>query len=185
MRGTRAGLRRIVLIGSGGSGKSTLARRLGGILGLEVVHLDALYWHPGWTETPRQEWRRVQETLVARDAWILDGNYGGTLDLRLAAADTVVLLDLPRWTCLRRTLLRTLRSRRQGRPDMAPGCPERLNAEYVKFLWWIWTYPTRRLPGLLRRLEELPPGKRVFRLRTDREVEALVRQIAAEARRPD
>lgn len=121
---------------------------------------------------------------MPRDAWILDGNYGGTLDLRLAAGDTVVLLDLPRWTCLRRTLLRTLRSRRQGRPDMAPGCPQRLNAEYVKFLWWIWTYPTRRRPGLLRRLEELPPGKRVFRLRTDREVEALVRQIAAEARRP-
>lgn len=121
---------------------------------------------------------------MARDAWILDGNYGGTLDLRLAEADTVVLLDLPRWTCLRRTLLRTVRFRRHGRPDMAPGCPERLNVEYLRFLRWIWTYPTRRRPHLLRRLEELPPGKRVFRLRTDHEVEAFVRRMEAEAQRP-
>lgn len=177
--------RRILLLGSGGSGKSTLARRLGAILGLEVIHLDALFWRPGWVQTTREEWARLQESLLAQDRWIIDGNYGGTLDIRLAAADAVILLDLPRRICLYRALLRTLHSRRQPRPDMAPGCAERLNADYLKFLWWIWTYPTCRLPRLLQRLEQLPPDKQVFRLRSDREVGAFVRRIEASARGRD
>jgi len=170
-------LRRILLLGSGGSGKSTLARRLGILLHLEVVHLDALFWHPGWVATPREEWVRVEQGVLARDRWIVDGNYGGTLDLRLAAADAVILLDLSRWTCIQRAVLRTLRSWWRPRADMAPGCPERLDVEYLKFLWWIWTYPTRRRPRLLQRLAELSHDQQMFRLRSDREVEAFVRQV--------
>jgi len=57
--------------------------------GLPVVHLDLLYWHPGWEETPTEEWERVVADVVSGLAWIVDGNYGGTLRLRLAACDTV------------------------------------------------------------------------------------------------
>ena len=89
-------MRRVAIIGSSGAGKSTLARRLGERTGLPVVHLDEHFWRPGWVETSRGEWRAVQTALCAQDAWIMDGNYSGTLDVRLARADTVVFLDLPR-----------------------------------------------------------------------------------------
>ena len=48
-------MQKVLVIGSGGAGKSTFARHLGTLLNIDVIHLDALYWHPGWVETPRAE----------------------------------------------------------------------------------------------------------------------------------
>jgi adenylate kinase family enzyme len=81
------------------------------------------------------------QALIRRDAWIIDGNYGGTLDARLEACDTVVFLDLPRLVCLWRVLGRLVRNRGHARPELPPGCPEHLSWE---FLAWIWTYPSRQ-----------------------------------------
>lgn len=145
------------MIGSGGAGKSTLAAEIGEAHGLPVIHLDAHYWRPGWVPTPEAEWRAQIGRLVAGDAWVMDGNYTGTLEPRLAACDGVVFLDLPRWLCLARVLRRRLRHAGRTRPDMAPGCPEQLSWEFVR---WIWTYPRRR-PAILRRLAALPPDRRV------------------------
>ena len=145
-------MRRVLVIGSGGAGKSTFARRLGERTRLPVVHMDAHYWRPGWVEPSKEEWRRQVERLLEADAWIMDGNYGGTMDLRLAAADTVVFLDLPRLTCLWRVFARRWRFRNRTRPDMTEGCPERVSLEFVR---WIWTYPRLRRPAILERLAAL------------------------------
>ncbi len=161
-------MRRILIIGSGGAGKSTLARRLARKLGLEVLHLDKFYWRPGWVETPKDEWRRKVEELCAGDEWVMDGNYSGTLDVRLARCDTVVFLDLPRRVCLWRIVRRRLAYRKATRPDMAEGCPEELNAEFVR---WVWDYPRESRPKILSRLAGAGGGKRIIRLRTQREVE--------------
>ena len=175
-------MRRILVIGSGGAGKSTLATELGARLGLPVVHLDALYWHAGWVETPAAEWRAVVTELVTRDAWVMDGNYGGTLDLRLPACDTVVLLDLPRVVCLWRVLRRWLRYAGRTRPDMAPGCPEQLTWEFVR--WVAWDYPLRRRPAMRRRLADVAPGTQVIVLRSAGEVRMFVAGLPLVARGP-
>ncbi|HEX8559947.1 MAG TPA: DNA topology modulation protein [Pyrinomonadaceae bacterium] len=167
-------MRRILVIGSGGAGKSTLARRLGRRLGLEVLHLDAFFWRPGWVETPKDEWRRTVEGLCGREAWVMDGNFSGTLDVRLAACDTVVFLDLPRAVCLWRVLKRLAMYRNGRRPDMAEGCGERLD---LKFLHWVWTFPSRSRPKVLARLAEMAAGKRVVRLRSDAEVERFLAEV--------
>ena len=165
-------MRRVLVIGSGGAGKSTLATQLGGITGLPVIHLDAHYWRTGWVPTPETEWRSRVESLVAGEFWIMDGNYGGTLERRLARADTVVFLDLPRWRCLTRVLTRWLRFRGRSRPSLAPGCPERLRWEFVK---WIWGYRGRRRASILKRLESLGPGQRAVILRSPGDVERWLR----------
>jgi adenylate kinase family enzyme len=90
-------MRRVLVIGSGGSGKSTVAAQLGELLELEVNHLDKFYWNPGWVETAPDEWIKTVTELVNRDSWIIDGNYSGTLELRLRQCDTIVFLDLPRF----------------------------------------------------------------------------------------
>ncbi|HXG67078.1 MAG TPA: DNA topology modulation protein [Blastocatellia bacterium] len=161
-------MRRVLVIGSGGAGKSTFAARLGRLLNIEVIHLDALFWNPGWVETPREEWASVVEELVKGDSWILDGNYGGTLDLRLAACDTVIFLDIPRRVCLWRVLKRTIRHRKGSRPDMGKGCPERLDWQFLK---WVWSYPKERRPVILKKLEACSQSKNVFRLQSQREIE--------------
>ncbi len=177
--------RKILVISSGGAGKSTLSSQLGKILGIEVVHLDRLYWRPDWREGPRSEWEQTVRGLAGRRAWVMDGNYGSTLDLRLAAADAVIFLDLPRSLCIRRVLSRRLRyarrsrSRRlryarRSRPDMAPGCPERLD---LKFLSYLWKYPTERRPGILRKLEQASIEKTVIVLRSPDEVDRFVTEL--------
>jgi adenylate kinase family enzyme len=166
-------MRRVLVVGSGGAGKSIFATRLGERTGLPVIHLDALYWRSGWKQTPQEEWAGVVDALVARDAWVMDGNYGGTLDARLAACDTVVFLDLPRRVCLWRVLRRWLRHRGRTRPDMAPGCEERLSLEFLR---WIWQYRARRRPAMLDKLAALRPGRRAVVLRTADQVESFLRE---------
>jgi adenylate kinase family enzyme len=167
-------MQRILVIGPGGAGKSTFARRLAERTGLPLVHLDALYWRPGWVEPPKQEWHATVQTLIAGDRWILDGNYGGTMEERIRASDTVIFLDAPRSRCLLRVLRRRLAVRGGVRPDVAPGCPERLT---WSFLWWIWTYPTRRRAAVLARLAALRPDQLAVTLRSTEEVEAFFASV--------
>jgi adenylate kinase family enzyme len=168
-------MKRIAIIGPGGSGKSTLACELGAILGIEVIHLDALFWKPGWVETPKPEWRSIQEDLVRRESWIMDGNYGGTLDIRLAAADTIIFLDFPRLLCLWRVIKRRVQHIGRGRPDMGPDCPERLTWQ---FLWWIWTYRTRKRPAVLQELAQYADEKRIFVLRGPADARCFLKETA-------
>jgi len=171
-------LERVLVIGSGGSGKSTVAAELADVLGLPLIHLDALYWSAGWVPTPPDEWRRRVEELIAQPRWVMDGNYGGTLDLRLGRSDMVVFLDLPRVVCLWRVLKRQLRFRGRSRPDMPPGCPERLSWEFIT---WIWTYPIRRRGAILAKLNALRGSARVVVLSSAREARDFLAQMRARA----
>ena len=116
---------------------------------------------------PDPEWDRTIDELIARDSWVMDGNYGRTLPKRLAAADTVVFLDMPRLVCTWRIVKRRFSHLGQTRPDVAPGCPERMTWEFVH---WVWTYPSRRRPGVLRQLDVLSRDKRVIVLKSANEV---------------
>lgn len=110
--------RRVIVTGLPGAGKSTLSLALATKTGLPLVYLDLHYWQPGWVDPTDEEWRDIQRDVLAGDAWIADGNYHRTLDLRLARADTVVFLDLPWWWCSARALRRGF-----SMPgELPPGC---------------------------------------------------------------
>jgi adenylate kinase family enzyme len=172
-------MRRIAAIGCGGSGKTVLATRLGEKLSLPVHHLDRLFWRSGWQETPKDEWRALQEKLCAQDEWIVDGNYGGTMDIRLAAADTIIFLDIPTLTCLLGAVQRFLRFRGSSRPEMAEGCPEKLGWDYLK---WICAYRRDRRPKIMARLGALASDKRVVVLDSRRAIERFLAKEAGKAR---
>jgi adenylate kinase family enzyme len=129
-------MRRVVILGCSGAGKSTFARALGARLGVPIVHLDALFWRPGWVEPENEAFRAAVAAAVAGDAWVSEGNYvSRTFDLRLPHADTVLYLDQPRWLCIFRILWRWLTAFGRGRPDMAEGCEEQFSWELVSFAW--------------------------------------------------
>lgn len=167
-------MKRIAIIGCGGAGKSVLARQIGEVLGMDVHHLDALNWGPAWTPTPPDEWRRIQEELIQGDSWIIDGNYGGTLDLRLAAADTIIFLDYTTLTCLWRAFKRRIVYHGRTRPDMGRGCKEHIEWSYIK---WILGYGRSQRPSVLARIEKHGAGKRVIILRRPREADALLGEL--------
>ncbi len=160
-------MKRIAIIGPGGAGKSTLARQIGAKTGLPVLHLDAHYWREGWVEPPKDEWGQAVQSLTEGEAWVMDGNYGGTMDLRLAAADTILFLDLPRWTCLMRVVGRQIHYRNRTRPDMAAGCPERLTWFFLKY---VWNYRRDRRPGVLERMARYAEGRKLIHLQTPGQV---------------
>jgi adenylate kinase family enzyme len=160
--------KRILVIGAGGAGKSTFARRLGRALGIEVIHLDAFYWKPGWVEPSKEEWAQTIDGILKRDAWIMDGNYSGSLAPRLDACDAAIFLDLPRTTCLWRVLQRWAKYRNTTRPDMAAGCREQLSLE---FLAWIWNYPKRSRPKVVRLLEDERNAGKAIRLQTAEQID--------------
>lgn len=167
-------MRRVLVIGCSGAGKSTFAARLAERAGLPLIHLDAIYWRPGWVKPSKDEWERTVEGLLARDRWVMDGNYAGTLDRRLPACDTVIFLDLPRTVCLWRATRRRFIYRRRTRPDMTAGCPERLTWELIR---WIWRYPRTQRPRVLARLAALRPDQRAVVLRSADEAEDFLRGV--------
>jgi len=138
-------LHRILILGNPGSGKSTLARLLGERLGIEVIHLDRHFWTPGWVLVPFRDWSGIVEELVKGDSWIIDGNYTRTLDIRLDRADGIIWLDFPRVICLYRCLLRIAKGYGKTRPDIAPGCPEKFDWEFIRF---VWTFRTHHRPNI-------------------------------------
>ncbi|WDH77331.1 DNA topology modulation protein [Exiguobacterium marinum] len=160
-------MKRIMIIGSGGAGKSTLARQLGERLQLDVYHLDALMWKPGWVMATREERISIQQQLVKKDEWIIDGNFGNTLDLRLHAADTVILIDLPRIVCIYRVLKRVARYRGTTRPDMGASCEEKLDFSFLK---WVWNFPNIQRLQLLQQIEQHPTKLNLIHLKSSRAV---------------
>ena len=160
-------MRRVLVIGPGGAGKSTFARQLGKALDIKVNHLDVAYWRSGWSKPAEDEWVQTVTELVSGDSWILDGNFGGTLELRLKYCDTIIFLDMPRLLCVWRVVKRRLLYRNRSRPDMAEGCNEKIDLD---FLLWVWNYSRRSRPKVVKLLREQANGKEVVWLRSRREV---------------
>ena len=153
-------MRRVLVLGCPGAGKSTLARSLGEALSLPVVHLDKLWWNSGWINRTEGEFDALLDAVLLVEEWVIDGNYLRTLPRRLERCDAVVLLDYPRRVCLLRALRRILTWRGRTRPDMAAGCPERLDGEFVR---WIWEFHRTQRPQVLELLDGWTGEKHVFR----------------------
>lgn len=177
-----ASMQRIAVIGCGGAGKTTLANELGRRLCLPVLHIDGFYWQDrpgiGRVESTPDQWRRIHDEFISGERWVIDGMKLGVLQARLAAADTVVFLDLPAWHCLWGVLKRRLRFRGQMRPDI--GVYDRINAQFIR---WIWSFGRTARPRVLELLDECACQVVVLRNRKHvREfVRTLPRNLASEA----
>ncbi len=144
-------MERILIIGCGGAGKSTLARQLGEKTGLPVVHLDSIFWLPDWAEMDRDTFdNRIREEM-AKEKWILDGNYNRTLPERIARCDTIIYLDFPRIVCLYGIFKRLLTNLGKTRPDMGKGCKEKIDWQFV---CWVWNYNKNKRERNYRLLNE-------------------------------
>ena len=164
-------MQRVMVTGNSGSGKSTFAMELGRRLGLPVVHLDLLHRRADGTRATDDDFREQVRQAASADAWVFEGFNIETFNDRAERADTLILLDLSRWACVRRLLFK---------PGHRPGVPagHRLRlADHLDFLRWVWIYPHDRGPGTLAEVRAYEGEKRVIVLRSPREVRRFLRTV--------
>lgn len=166
-------MERIMIIGCGGSGKSTLARQLGEKTGLPVVHLDKLFWRPGWEHISREEFDRLHRDALMGERWIIDGNFDRTMAERIKRCDTVVYLDFSRFACLMGVAKRIITTYGKVRPDMGDGCPERFDMEFLR---WVWNFNRNKRERNYRLLNETEGIEKIV-LKNRRAVKRFLNQI--------
>lgn len=162
---------RIAIIGCGGSGKSTIARQLAQHLDAPLTHLDTIYYDRDWKPLLQDEFSAKQEKLVTGERWIIEGNYAGTLPIRLAAADTLIFLDLPAVTCLWGIAQRRWRYR-GGQHDEV-GVYDRITWGFIRY---ILGYRRDMRPRIQRLLAEHGTHLRVVTLTSRSQARAFIEQ---------
>ena len=145
-------MNRVVVLGRGGAGKSTVAARLGVLTGLPVIELDKHFWSRDLTPLPMDQWKALQRNLISAERWILDGDLGpyDAPEVRLQAADTVIVLDFALWRC-------AWRAARRSREN---------------FVFWRWlvSYRRRSLPAVMAAVAANARDANVYLLRKPRDV---------------
>ena len=154
--------KRVAVIGCPGGGKSTFSRALRDRVGLPLYHLDAIYWRDDRTHLSREEFYPLMQEIIAREEWIMDGNYNATLEWRISACDLLIFLDYPAEVCLE-----GVRARRgQKRSDM----PWVEDGDDEEFLEFIRAFETESRPRILDLIGKYP-DKAVVTFRTREEAE--------------
>lgn len=162
-------MKKVIVIGCPGSGKTTFSEKLSKRTGLPLYHLDAIWHKPDKTHIPREEFdQRIME-IFATSAWIIDGNYNRTIEMRLKECDTVFLFDLPTEVCLRGAAERI----GKDRYDL-PWLETELNPEFEGF---IKDFASQSLPKIYGLIEQYKKDKRIVIFKSHKEADAFLEKI--------
>ena len=162
-------MKKVIVIGCPGSGKSVFSRTLHDITGLPLYHLDMINWHEDKTILSREELIEKINEIGATDEWIMDGNYGGTMELRMSLCDTIVFLDFPTDVCLEGIMAR----RGTQRPDMPWRDSNDLEEEFIES---VKNYYSQNRPTVLERIKKFS-DKNVFIFRSRKESDGFLKTL--------
>lgn len=166
---------KIAIIGYSGSGKSTLARKLAKFYKAPVLFLDTVNFLPNWIERDRDEGRLIVCDFMKNNSWVIDGNYSDFFQKeRLEQADKIIFLNFPRRICIYRALKRYFKYKNTTREDMAKGCIEKIDLE---FIWWIlYEGRTKEIRNHYKQIEQNFKNKIVV-LKKAKEVNLFLQKI--------
>jgi adenylate kinase family enzyme len=168
-------LKRIAVTGPAGAGKSQLAHELGAALAIRVLHLDTMFWKPGWVPTPDDEFEAMQRRELAADSWVVDAQFHDVLPDWFQTADAIVFIDASLLRCFWRVAHRRLNGGSVGTP--AGTRPGALHRAIMKFARNQWRYRRRVRGELLAELARERDGRRVIVVRRDSDAAAFLRSL--------
>ncbi len=161
-------MKRIAIMGCSGSGKSTLARKLAHVTKLPLIHLDQEYHLPNWVERGKQDWEKIHTNLIARENWIIDGNYSDIAKERVERANIVIFFDYSTWFCLYRVIKRIVLNYGRERPDSAIGCKERFD---IDFLLYVLKFRRKRRKKLYNIFEQRAEDSELFIVKSNKDLQ--------------
>lgn len=164
----------ILIVGCSGSGKSTLAKALSQITGLRIIYLDHFYWAPCWVLRDIKEVHALIAKDIEQDGWICDGNNSSSFAMRVPKADMLIWLDLPRRTCIWRVLKRITMHHGKTRDDLPPGCVDRFNWDFLK---WVWNFNKNSRPKLEQLYLETEGQLERLHLQSQQEVDQFIEMM--------
>lgn len=153
-----------MIVGCGGAGKSTLALEMSKRFGLPVVHLDKLWWMPNWQTRSEQEFDELLGVELAKNDWIIEGNFFRTFKTRLSYADFCIFLDYDTKLCIQSVYERAEKYKGTSRPDMTEGCNEHVDDQFKN---WITSFKENVRPSMLSDLKNSSIPYKVFQTRED------------------
>lgn len=171
--------RRILVVGCSGGGKSTLSQKLARQFQLTYISIDRdIRWLPGWAERDRAEQRRRIVERIAADRWVMDGTGPSTFDIRVPRSDIVIWVRMPRLVCIWGVVTRWLKHFGRTRPEMAPGCIEKVDWDFLQF---IWTFEQKFTPHIVAGLAKHGPDVPVLQLKSRRQMRRLLDLLGSPA----
>ena len=168
-------MKKILVLGCCGAGKSTFSKKIHSILKLPLIHLDSHYHKPNWVEPEKEEWEEVLKQILRRESFIMDGTYLESLDERIKKSDTIIFLDYSLIKCFFRVIKRVLIDFGKKRSDMAPGCKEEFDLE---FLWFVLTFNNKFRKEIIQKLNSVKNKKKVSIFKTDKQADKFLAQIS-------
>lgn len=170
---------KIVVYGNAGSGKTTLAMALHKKLNLPLYHLDQYHWKPNWERVSDEEFFAKHKQLCNEPAWIMEGIYTRILPERIAHADVVIFLDMPRYLCMWRVLKRAVCNIGKQVPGDPEGCKQSVfSTKFLEFFTWVWNFNKRNRATVLAMLQSPEyKGKQIYILRSPQEMDEFIKQL--------
>ena len=172
---------RIMVIGCSGSGKSTLSKKIADICDIPHISMDkAYFWLPDWVQRSKVEKRTMIEATILTERWIMDGTDPSTFDIRVPRTNIILWMRLPRSVSLFSALKRLVLTYGRTRADMAPGCPERFDPAFMRY---IWTFEKVMVPKIEKALLATNINVPIVTLKSHAESDRLVAALRLEKKR--
>ena len=165
-------MKKIIVIGCPGSGKTTFSEKLFYKTGIKLFHLDSIWHKPDKTHISREEFDKHLDEILSLDSWIIDGNYGRTMERRMAVCDTVILFDLPIDICLSGAIARLGKKRSD-----IPWCENELDAD---FKLEIEGFVTKNLPGIYGLIDKYKTQKAIVIFKSREQADEYISRIETE-----
>jgi len=165
---------KIMIFGRPGGGKSTFALKLHKATGIPLHHLDKYFYVSNWIERDYQEFLSLQQAIVDKSSWIIDGNCTRSLKMRYHRANLVVYFNYPRWLCYWR-IFKRLFNKNTEINDRADGCEETIN---LKLLSYMWSFENR-VAEQIKNLKKQCPHTRFIEIKSDKDLQQLEHELTS------
>ena len=166
-------MKKVIVIGCAGAGKTTFSEKLRDATGLPLFYLDAIWHRPDKTHIPRDEFDVILGDILAKGEWIIDGNYSRTVERRMAACDTVFLLDFPTEVCLDGATAR-IGKKRVDMPWIDTELDPFIKSE-------IESFGTKNLPVIYELIEKYSEGREMIIFKSRAEADEFILNISEKA----